>query len=195
MEQDPDNTEDTSRALVAKGSGTSLTPIAGAGQRLLTRMNTDVLPFTEAEKAVLAKTLRRLGRFEFCEEDYQQLQLWARERLFKVDPLIGFPADLKFEPSPDVMQKIVKNIIACARRLGHIGQDLLNDMLPPDKVSAEQVEDVVSMLSDMDIKIIKKNNSGEFCYVSSEDLASFLESAILAFEIYIKVKSITECNR
>ena len=80
MEQDPDNTEDTSRALVAKGSGTSLTPIAGAGQRLLTRMNTDVLPFTEAEKAVLAKTLRRVGSLEFCEEDYQQLQLWASQR-------------------------------------------------------------------------------------------------------------------
>ena len=80
MTKNPDNTEDTSRALVAKGSGTSLTPIAGAGQRLLTRMNTDVLPFTEAKTTVLARTLRRLGSLEFCEEDCQQLQLWASQR-------------------------------------------------------------------------------------------------------------------
>ena len=57
-----------------------LTPIAGAGQRLLTRMNTDVLPFTEAKTTVLARTLRRLGSLEFCEEDCQQLQLWASQR-------------------------------------------------------------------------------------------------------------------
>jgi hypothetical protein len=55
-------------------------PSVGAGQRLLTRMNTDVLRFTESRTAVSAKKLRRLGRFEFCEEDYQQLQLWARQR-------------------------------------------------------------------------------------------------------------------
>ena len=50
------------------------------------------------------------------------------------------------------------------------------------------------MLSDMDIKIIKKNNSGEFCYVSSEDLANFLESAAstndLAWLVEGRIKAI-----
>ena len=80
MTNDPDHSEDPSRALVPTGSQTSLVPTVGTGQRLFTRMNTDVLRFTESRTVVSATTLRRLGRFEFCEEDYQQLQLWASQR-------------------------------------------------------------------------------------------------------------------
>ncbi len=103
MTNDPDNSEDPSKALVPTGSQTSLVPAVGTGQRLLTRMNTDVLRFTESRTAVSATTLRRLGRFELCEEDYQQLQLWASQREgVSTEDLANYLAD----------QALAKSIIA-----------------------------------------------------------------------------------
>ena len=40
-------------------------------------------------------------------------------------------------------------------RAGYITYDQLNQVLPPDQVSSEQIEDVMSMLSEMGINIIE----------------------------------------
>ena len=55
----------------------------------------------------------------------------------------------------DLSQAAVKKMIATARERGYITYDELNDVMPPDTVSSEQIEDVMSMLSEMGINIIE----------------------------------------
>ncbi|MBY5973292.1 RNA polymerase sigma factor RpoD [Ferrimonas balearica] len=59
------------------------------------------------------------------------------------------------EVSLDMSQAQVKKMIAEAREKGFITYDQLNQVLPPDQVSSEQIEDVMSMLSEMGINIIE----------------------------------------
>jgi len=55
----------------------------------------------------------------------------------------------------DMSQAAVKKMIAEAREKGYITYDQLNQVLPPEQVSSEQIEDVMSMLSEMGINIIE----------------------------------------
>ncbi|MEM9715576.1 MAG: RNA polymerase sigma factor RpoD [Pseudomonadota bacterium] len=55
----------------------------------------------------------------------------------------------------DTSQEAVKKMIAEGRERGYITYDELNAVLPPDQVSSEQIEDVMSMLSEMGINLIE----------------------------------------
>ncbi|MBL9051131.1 MAG: RNA polymerase sigma factor RpoD [Tabrizicola sp.] len=57
--------------------------------------------------------------------------------------------------SLDMSQAAVKKMIADAKERGYITYDQLNTVLPPEQVSSEQIEDVMSMLSEMGINIIE----------------------------------------
>ena len=80
----------------------------------------------------------------------------------------------------DMSQTAVKKMIAEARERGYITYDQLNTVLPPDQVSSEQIEDVMSMLSEMGINIIEDEEAEEeeakvdrLCHhVPSRDVAS-----------------------
>jgi len=61
----------------------------------------------------------------------------------------------------DMSQAAVKKMIAEARERGYITYDQLNSVLPPDQVSSEQIEDVMSMLSEMGINIIEDEDVEE----------------------------------
>ncbi|MEM7719369.1 MAG: RNA polymerase sigma factor RpoD [Pseudomonadota bacterium] len=61
----------------------------------------------------------------------------------------------------DMSQAAVKKMIAEARAKGYITYDQLNRVLPPDQVSSEQIEDVMSMLSEMGINIIEDEEAEE----------------------------------
>ncbi|MCK8484867.1 RNA polymerase sigma factor RpoD [Aliiroseovarius sp. S2029] len=61
----------------------------------------------------------------------------------------------------DVSQKAIKKMIADAREKGYITYDQLNQVLPPDQVSSEQIEDVMSLLSEMGINIIEDEEAEE----------------------------------
>ncbi|WP_238367031.1 RNA polymerase sigma factor RpoD [Mesobacterium pallidum] len=65
------------------------------------------------------------------------------------------------EASLDMSQAAVKKMIAEAREKGYITYDQLNQVLPPDQVSSEQIEDVMSMLSEMGINIIEDEEAEE----------------------------------
>ncbi|MGD9864276.1 MAG: RNA polymerase sigma factor RpoD [Pseudodonghicola sp.] len=65
------------------------------------------------------------------------------------------PEEQEQEISLDMSQAQVKKMIAEAREKGYITYDQLNQVLPPDQVSSEQIEDVMSMLSEMGINIIE----------------------------------------
>jgi len=61
----------------------------------------------------------------------------------------------------DMSQAAVKKMIAEARERGFITYDQLNQVLPPEQVSSEQIEDVMSMLSEMGINIIEDDEAEE----------------------------------
>ena len=65
------------------------------------------------------------------------------------------------EPMLDMSQAAVKRMISEARERGFITYDQLNQVLPPDQVSSEQIEDVMSMLSEMGINIIEEEEAEE----------------------------------
>ena len=61
----------------------------------------------------------------------------------------------------DISQTAIKKMISEARARGYITYDSLNKALPPNQVSSEQIEDVMSMLSEMGINIIEDEDSDE----------------------------------
>ncbi|PRY94721.1 RNA polymerase RpoD-like sigma 70 subunit [Hasllibacter halocynthiae] len=63
--------------------------------------------------------------------------------------------------SLDLSQAAVKKMIGEARERGYITYDQLNAVLPPEQVSSEQIEDVMSMLSEMGINVIEDEESEE----------------------------------
>ena len=65
------------------------------------------------------------------------------------------------EPMLDMSQAAVKKMISEARERGFITYDQLNQVLPPDQVSSEQIEDVMSMLSEMGINIIEEEEGDD----------------------------------
>ena len=65
------------------------------------------------------------------------------------------------EPGVDTSQTAVKKMIAEARERGYITYDQLNQVLPPEQVSSEQIEEVMSMLSEMGINIIEDEEAEE----------------------------------
>ena len=70
--------------------------------------------------------------------------------------------------SLDMSQSAVKKMIADARERGYITYDQLNTVMPPEQVSSEQIEDVMSMLSEMGINIIENDEADEADATGSE---------------------------
>jgi len=54
----------------------------------------------------------------------------------------------------------VKKMVTEGKAKGHVTYDNLNKALPPDQVSSEQIEDTMSMLSEMGINVVE-NEDGE----------------------------------
>ena len=82
------------------------------------------------------------------------------------------PEDQEPEISLDMSQATVKKMIGEAREKGYITYDQLNQVLPPDQVSSEQIEDVMSMLSEMGINIIEDEEAEEEEQQGSTEIAT-----------------------
>lgn len=76
------------------------------------------------------------------------------------------------EPMLDMSQEAVKKMIADARERGYITYDQLNGVLPPDQVTSERIEDVMSMLSEMGINVVEDEESEEADRSGTESKAS-----------------------
>ena len=61
----------------------------------------------------------------------------------------------------DMSQTAVKKMIALAKARGYITYDELNQFMPADQVSSEQIEDVMAMLSEMGINIVEGEEEEE----------------------------------
>ncbi len=73
----------------------------------------------------------------------------------------------------DMSQAAVKKMIATAKARGYITYDELNEVLPPEQVTSEQIEDVMAMLSEMGINVIESDEGEE---EEREETADLTES-------------------
>jgi len=64
-------------------------------------------------------------------------------------------------PMLDMSQTAVKKMIALAKARGYITYDELNQFMPAEQVSSEQIEDVMAMLSEMGINIVEGEEEEE----------------------------------
>jgi RNA polymerase primary sigma factor len=64
-------------------------------------------------------------------------------------------------PLLDLNEGNVKKLILRAKKRGYITYDELNEALPQDQMSSEQIEDVMSALSEMGINIVENEEQGE----------------------------------
>lgn len=66
--------------------------------------------------------------------------------------------DAKSGDSPilDLTDSSVKRMIKTAKQRGYVTYDELNEVMPSDEVSSEQIEDIMSMLSDMGINVVEE---------------------------------------
>ena len=62
-------------------------------------------------------------------------------------------------PLMDGVVASVKKLIARGRERGYVTYDELNDAMPPESVSSEQIEDTMAMLSEMGINVIENEES------------------------------------
>ncbi|WP_022682691.1 RNA polymerase sigma factor RpoD [Sphingobium bisphenolivorans] len=73
----------------------------------------------------------------------------------------GEDADTGDAPLLDLNEASVKKLIARAKKRGYITYDELNDALPQDQMSSEQIEDIMSALNEMGVNIVENEEVGE----------------------------------
>jgi RNA polymerase primary sigma factor len=64
-------------------------------------------------------------------------------------------------PLLDLSDDAVKKMIKAAKKRGYVTMDELNSVLPSEEVTSEQIEDTMSMLSDMGINVVEDDETGE----------------------------------
>ena len=73
----------------------------------------------------------------------------------------GSEAPEKDSPLLDLSDAAVKRFIKTAKTRGYVTYDELNAVLPSEEVSSEQIEDTMSMLSDMGITVVESEDTEE----------------------------------
>ena len=71
-------------------------------------------------------------------------------------------------PILDLSDAAVKKMIKAAKARGFVTHEELNKVLPSEEFSSEQIEDVMSQLSEMGINVVDNEEEGE----AAEDEAS-----------------------
>ncbi|MFJ5486420.1 RNA polymerase sigma factor RpoD [Hansschlegelia beijingensis] len=64
-------------------------------------------------------------------------------------------------PLLDLNDRAVKRMITAAKKRGYVTNDELNDVLPSDQNTADQIEDVMSMLNEMGINVVDSEEAEE----------------------------------
>ncbi|MCG7346991.1 RNA polymerase sigma factor RpoD [Sphingomonas sp. ACRSK] len=64
-------------------------------------------------------------------------------------------------PLIDLNEGSIKKLIARAKKRGYITVDQLNEMLPQDQMSSEQIEDIMAALNEMGVNVVENEEAGE----------------------------------
>ena len=70
-------------------------------------------------------------------------------------------AEVADAPLIDLNDANVKKLIARAKKRGYITYDQLNEALPQDQMSSDQLEDIMSALNEMGVNIVENEEAGE----------------------------------
>jgi RNA polymerase primary sigma factor len=81
-------------------------------------------------------------------------------------------------PVLDMSDAAVKKLIKTAKARGFVTYDELNEVLPSEEVSSEQIEDTMSMLSDMGINVIDTDEAEEAAEGAEQGKAVVAQQAI-----------------
>ena len=65
------------------------------------------------------------------------------------------------EPLLDLNDAQVKKLIARAKKRGYITYDELNEALPQDQMSSEQIEDIMSAISEMGVNVVERDEDAD----------------------------------
>src|SRR5215510_6752285 len=81
----------------------------------------------------------------------------------KSEDQVPNPSEAPEKDSPllDLSDAGVKRFIKTAKARGYVTYDELNAVLPSEEVSSEQIEDTMSMLSDMGITVVESEDQEE----------------------------------
>jgi RNA polymerase primary sigma factor len=83
-------------------------------------------------------------------------------------------------PVLDMSDAAVKKLIKTAKARGFVTYDELNEVLPSEEVSSEQIEDTMSMLSDMGINVIDTDEAEEAPAAGEEGAAEAPRAVVAA---------------
>lgn len=72
-------------------------------------------------------------------------------------------------PLLDLSDDAVKKMIKAAKKRGYVTMDELNSVLPSEEVTSEQIEDTMSMLSDMGINVVEDEEAEDATGGDEED--------------------------
>ena len=64
-------------------------------------------------------------------------------------------------PLIDLNDATVKKLFARAKKRGYITVDQLNEMLPQDQMTSEQIEDAMAVLNEAGINVVENEEAGE----------------------------------
>ncbi|MXN63432.1 RNA polymerase sigma factor RpoD [Stappia sp. GBMRC 2046] len=71
------------------------------------------------------------------------------------------PSENSDGPLLDLSDAAVKRMIKLAKKRGYVTYDELNEVLPSEEVTSEQIEDTMAMLSDMGINVVEAEEAEE----------------------------------
>src|ERR1700753_2491343 len=72
-------------------------------------------------------------------------------------------------PLLDTVAAAIKKMVARGKERGYVTYDELNAALPPDQVSSEQIEDTMTMLSELGVNVIESEENEEPATADAED--------------------------
>ena len=72
-------------------------------------------------------------------------------------------ADTPDTPLPllDLSDAAVKKLIRTAKKRGYVTHDQINSVLPSEEVNSEQIEDVLSMFSEMGVNVVETEEASD----------------------------------
>ncbi|HUI95701.1 MAG TPA: RNA polymerase sigma factor region1.1 domain-containing protein, partial [Xanthobacteraceae bacterium] len=72
-------------------------------------------------------------------------------------------------PLLDTVAAAIKKMVARGKERGYVTYDELNGALPPEQVSSEQIEDTMTMLSELGINVVESEEAEEAASDGDED--------------------------
>src|SRR5882672_5292722 len=62
-------------------------------------------------------------------------------------------------PPIDLWDGAIKKLIRGAKKRGYVTHDQINAVLPPDEANSEQIEDILTMFSEMGVNVVENEDA------------------------------------